>query len=59
MSNLQEVRDVENAPAAALPTIWECPECGTQIQVIISPPKGRGRDPFTCVCGAEMNPGRE
>lgn len=54
-----EVADVEEAPAASLPTIWECPDCGAQIQVVVAPPTGRAEHPFHCVCGAEMQPGKE
>jgi hypothetical protein len=46
-----EVKDLEEAPAKSLPTIWECSECGSQIQVVIAPGKGRARQPFQCACG--------
>lgn len=38
-----EVEDVEYTPATSLPTIWECHNCGAQIQVVVAPSEGKGR----------------
>lgn len=54
-----EVEDVEYTPATSLPTIWECHNCGAQIQVVVAPSEGKGRLPFRYVCDTEMSPGKE
>lgn len=54
-----EVADVEEAPATSLPTIWECHNCGAQIQVVVAPGAGEAEEPFHCACGDEMEPGKE
>ena len=59
MTYHDEAKDTEGAQPASLATIWKCPDCGSQIQIMVAPPKGRAQRPFTCVCGVEMVPGKE
>lgn len=54
-----EVEDAEEATANSMPTIWECTECGSQIQIVIAPGKGRAQQPFERACGTQMSPGGE
>lgn len=51
----REVRETQVSPVAG---IWACNRCGRRIQVMTA---GRHDklQPFTCVCGAQMEPGEE
>jgi hypothetical protein len=44
--------------AASLASLWKCPQCGAQIQIIVGP-QGPIKQPFTCVDGTAMVPGEE
>lgn len=49
-----EIEEVEKAGGApSLVSIWMCPECGCQIQIVIAP-AGTIRQPFNCVDGTPM-----
>ena len=50
-----EVRSTQGDPVAG---IWACNNCGRRIQVITDGDKPK-LQPFTCVCGAMMEPGGE
>ena len=55
----QELRDaVHSGDGASLASIWKCPACGAQIQVIVAPDAAPDR-PFTCVDGTQMVAGDE
>lgn len=47
---------VREGEAPSLASVWECPACGAQIQVLIAP-AGIPRQPFQCVDGTPMTPG--
>ena len=49
----EDVRDSQIRPVAG---IWECPNCGRHIQVIMDSATPE-KQPFTCVCGTPMQPG--
>ena len=51
----REVRQTQIEPVAG---IWACANCGRRIQVIQEGDKEKVQ-PFTCVCGAAMDPGEE
>lgn len=55
METEREVQETQVRPVAG---IWVCDNCGRRIQVITESeiPKVQ---PFTCVCGAPMEPGEE
>jgi hypothetical protein len=50
-----EVQRTQLKPVAG---IWVCPNCGRRIQLITDSEVAKVK-PFTCVCGAEMEPGDE
>lgn len=49
------VADSQIKPVAG---IWTCPNCGRAIQVITDSETAKVQ-PFTCVCGAPMEPGEQ
>jgi ribosomal protein L37AE/L43A len=51
----REVRETQVSPTAG---IWACDNCGRRIQVTEAAEHEKLK-PFTCVCGAEMEPGGE
>jgi hypothetical protein len=46
------------AEQASLAGIWKCPNCGAQVQVIVSSDRTPVQ-PFTCVCATPMVAGEE
>jgi hypothetical protein len=53
-----EIEEAEEAgKAPSLASVWKCPECGCQIQIVIAP-TGPVRQPFTCVDGTPMVAGQ-
>lgn len=44
--------------AASLASVWKCPSCGAQIQIIVAP-SVMPRQPFICVDGTPMVAGEE
>jgi hypothetical protein len=56
MSETQrEVHETQVKPVAG---IWYCTNCGRRIQVITESEMPKVQ-PFTCVCGRQMEPGEE
>ncbi|HXH20955.1 MAG TPA: hypothetical protein VNN10_02920 [Dehalococcoidia bacterium] len=51
----REVQETQVKPVAG---IWLCRDCGRRIQVLTESEYPK-RQPFTCVCGATMEPGEE
>jgi hypothetical protein len=51
----REVRETQVKPVAG---IWVCHHCGRRIQVITETDHPK-LQPFTCVCGTNMEPGEE
>ncbi|MPZ50484.1 MAG: hypothetical protein GEU75_14500 [Dehalococcoidia bacterium] len=51
-------REVEETQVKPVAGIWACPNCGRRIQVIAASETPKVQ-PFTCVCGALMEPGEE
>lgn len=55
---VDEIEEVQRAGGGpSLVSIWMCPECGCQIQVVIAP-AGTIRQPFNCVDGTPMVAGK-
>jgi hypothetical protein len=50
-----EIEETQIKPVAG---IWLCNHCGRRIQVITSSEHEKVQ-PFTCVCGTDMEPGEE
>jgi hypothetical protein len=50
-----EIEETQIKPVAG---IWICNHCGRRIQVITSSQHEKVQ-PFTCVCGTDMEPGPE
>lgn len=44
--------------SASLASIWKCPSCGAQIQIVVAP-SVVPRQPFICVDGTPMVAGEE
>jgi hypothetical protein len=51
-----EAREVQETQIDPVAGIWLCNLCGRRIQVITESDYPK-RQPFTCVCGAPMEPG--
>lgn len=54
----QEREEIEETQIKPVAGIWICNNCGRRIQVITSS-EYEMVQPFTCVCGAYMEPGPE
>jgi hypothetical protein len=55
VGEIEEVEEASGGPS--LVSIWKCPQCGCQIQVVIAP-AGTIRQPFNCVDGTPMVAGK-
>jgi hypothetical protein len=56
---LDEIRETGiEGEAPSLASVWKCPNCGTQVQIVVAP-SVEPTQPFTCVCGTPMVAGEE